>query len=251
MSVLIVVFVLMQSCFLIIAVALLYAGWVNQRRVRRMLATPRTACADIAALVASSRAGGAREVRCEVSGEGRAGPSGLLRAPFSDTPCLWYRVRITHQERDRTVPSSETTRYRTVTDFEDSSGLPFLLVDDSGAVVVQPGTVSYPEVTVDKKHPGPAPAVPLPPGVRLEDRTYTYGESVVREGVPLYVLGAADVGSDGPVIGKPESGKYEISCRSEEETIRRTRKLSRGLYGIGALILAVDAIWATLTVILA
>ncbi len=97
------------------------AGFAELREYRQLERTPRS-------LVAAVLPG-------EVNLSGRVVPAGpLLQAPDSGVEVVYYRYHVERESRD----SEGRTEWRTVLD--ESEYVDFMLVDDSGEILVQPGS---------------------------------------------------------------------------------------------------------------
>jgi hypothetical protein len=197
---------------LIIAAVLLAAGWVWRLRLRNLRRATVTSCAGVAGLP-----GG---VPCQVSGTAHAAQP----APFSGTPCAWYRVRATAK-----------TRSGKRVFMDEKSKTPFHLQDESGRFAVDPGTAAVDGAvqTMDERRPEHGRL----PGLTTEDVTeYRYEEWILPAGRPLYILGTATGGS----IGKDEkTGQYSITTRTRREFGRRAVMfMGIGYGGRACLVLA-------------
>jgi hypothetical protein len=194
---------------LIIAAGLLAAGWVWRLRLRALRRAVVTSCAGVPELP-----GG---VPCQVSGTAHA----VRPAPFSGTPCAWYRIRAT----------AKTKSGKRVF-MDEKSQAPFHLQDESGRFVVDPSAAAVDGAvqTMDERRPDHGPL----PGLTTEDVTqYRYEEWILPAGRPLYILGTATGGS----VGKDkETGQYSITTRTRGEFGRRAMVFMGIGYGGGALV---------------
>lgn len=80
----------------------------------------------------TSRVRSAAQGYVEVTGRADVAPGGTIRAPLTRRECVWWRYRV--EERQN---SGRNDRWRTVS--QETSEETFLLSDDSGACVVDPG----------------------------------------------------------------------------------------------------------------
>ncbi|MCP9950727.1 E3 ubiquitin ligase family protein [Actinomadura madurae] len=200
---------------LILAAVLLAAGWVWRLRFRSLRRAVATSCAGVAGLP-----GG---VPCQVSGTAQA----VQPAPFSGTPCAWYRVRATAK-----------TRSGKRVFMDEKSAAPFPLQDESGRFTVDPGTAAVDGAvrTMDERRPEHGSL----PGLTTEEVSeYRYEEWILPAGRPLYILGTATGGS----IGKDEkTGQYSITTRTRREFGRRAVMFMGIGYGGGACLVLASAV---------
>ncbi|WP_158581581.1 GIDE domain-containing protein [Actinomadura spongiicola] len=197
---------------LIIASALLAAGWVWRIRFRNLRRGTLTDCAGVAALHDG--------VPCQVTGTALA----VQPAPFSGTPCAWYKIKATAKTR--------AGGKRVFVD--EKSKAPFYLQDKTGRLTVFPenAAVDAPVQTMDERraHNGNLP------GVDEEVAEYRYEEWILPADGPLYVLGTSTGGS----IGKDkETGQYSITTRTRRDFQRRAVMFMGIGYGGGSLIVLI------------
>ena len=199
---------------------------------------------DLAGGVAAEVGGGSFRQRCEVVGAAAAGPSGLNKAPHSDTDVVWFRAEVTHRywKRERRTRDGKTHYERvehedTVSDITSKN--PFVVDDRSGGtpILVAPdgATIDRPEQTVDRFEQGQPQRrsgstfdkifdVLITPSSDSGTIGFTYREWVIRPGARLYVHG--EVADDTGVLrfAKPATkGRYIISTRSEEQIVGQAR----------------------------
>jgi hypothetical protein len=241
---------------LIVVGVLLVAGGVTAilfaRRTRRDIHTligaetmPVAELADLhrtAVEVAGS--GGFRRV-CEVAGTAAPGAAGPLTAELSGTPCVWHRHtvqrRYRHVSHDGKGHRRVSQRTETVADL--ASAQPFAVVDGTGAVPVRPegAAVDAPEKVVSRFEPHTAdPDGPTVFGIRLpgfdRDDTvgYEYTEWVLRPGARPFVHGEAADRTGTLAFGRPDTGPYLISTRTEQE-IRAGKERTHRWLALGGL----------------
>jgi hypothetical protein len=219
---------------LIVVGVLLVAGGVTAilfaRRTRRDIHTligaetmPVAELADLhrtAVEVAGS--GGFRRV-CEVAGTAAPGAAGPLTAELSGTPCVWHRHtvqrRYRHVSHDGKGHRRVSQRTETVADL--ASAQPFAVVDGTGAVPVRPE--------------GAAVDAPGPSGFDRDDTVgYEYTEWVLRPGARLFVHGEAADRTGTLAFGRPDTGPYLISTRTEQE-IRAGKERTHRWLALGGL----------------
>ncbi|RJL30848.1 GIDE domain-containing protein [Bailinhaonella thermotolerans] len=239
----------------VLGVAAIAWGVTAQIRHRAMAAAPTIGCGDVRDVADDTGA-----VTCEVKGTAGPGPGGLLKAPFSGTPCLWHRTVVKRRyratERDSQGRSRTVTKSETVSD--ERSFEPFRITDVSGEVLIYPekAGVDRPTESVDRferKAAEPLPAdggfgeIALAIGARLLDGDDTIGfeyhEWILTEGTPVYALGAAtrDLTRDAVAIRPPARGPYIISTRTEEQLAGSSRIQMFAGYGLGAALLLAAA----------
>ncbi|HWH14001.1 MAG TPA: GIDE domain-containing protein [Miltoncostaeaceae bacterium] len=220
----------------------------NRGRLRRFAEVPTYDAAQIGQVAAD-----APGMRVELKGRAGAGPGGPVTAPLTESPCVWYRTRTSVRTR-RTSRDSEGRTRTTQSDqtlSDETSKTPFMLVDASGAVPLDPdgASIDQPREVADRFERG-APSVsvrigPVTLGGDGDVIGYRYEEWVIREGDPLYVLGGAHGDAERPEVRKPRDGQYLISLRSEEELMESAGKwgtvfvLSAAALAVAALVLAV------------
>lgn len=196
------------------------------RQARRIEDVPPYDCAQLPRIGAD-----APGMRVELSGRTAAGPGGLLAAPFSGSPCVWYRAlvyeRTVSEERG---PNGTTRRVERLQQMsEEASSAPFLVVDATGSVEVDPagGEVDDPVASHDRFEPAPPGGALL--GVLRR-------EWLVPPDRAVYVLGG--VRADGEVarLGAARDGDLLVSLRAERELVARTRIGGRLLAGAAAVL---------------
>ncbi|MGP4029542.1 GIDE domain-containing protein [Actinomadura sp. 3N407] len=206
--------------FGIIAAGFLVVGWVWRIRFRNLRRATVTNCAGVAAL---------NGVPCQVTGTARA----VHSAPFSGTPCAWYRVRATAKTK---------TGKRVFMD--EKSKAPFYLQDETGQFTVHPedAAVDAAVQTMDERRlaNGDLPGLT---STAEEVKRYRYEEWILPPGEPLYILGTAT----GTSIGKDkETGQYSISTRTRRQFGRRALLFTAIGYGGGGIFLVFAAVAAIL-----
>ncbi|WP_030174949.1 GIDE domain-containing protein [Spirillospora albida] len=205
MSVIVIVIALFAAVFLAV-------GWVWRVRHRSMRRAARATCASLPAPGSP----------CDLVGT--AVP--LRPAPFSGTPCAWYRVRATAK-----TPSGKNTF------LDEKSDAPFYLEDHTGRLAIHPehAFMDGPVRTFDERRATNGTL----PGTSGEVGEYHYEEWTLPAGTSVYVLGTSANGT----IGKdPEIGQYTISTRDARAYRRRAVLFMAVGYGTGALLVALAAL---------
>ncbi|MFI0417499.1 GIDE domain-containing protein [Spongiactinospora sp. 9N601] len=238
-----------RIAFIVAGLALI--GWALYERYRQqvMAKTPTIGAGDVGSVIDPGR-----EVVVEVHGTAAPGPAGPLRSPFTDTPCVWHRIRVTRRytewQRQKDGGRKRVTKEEEI--FDTQSGTPFAVSDVSGRVPLHPG---------DKRPDGAARTINVYEGAHgpVGDRASALGvrlgrgegstqgnrfqEWVLREGDPVYALGAARQVDGVPSICAPATPPFIISTSSEAELRTRSR-LTAALTSVGgALLLIGTAVW--------
>lgn len=233
---------------LVLAVVAVAVALFQRRKWHLMAATETVTSARLkeeADAVAELGAAGDFRKVCEVVGAAQPGPDGPLTATISQVPCVWHR-HVVRRRYWRSVSDGKGGRRqerRTEQVSEFSSGAAFTVADETGAVVVAPdgATVDRPERVHHefKQDPSGGNLTALGVTIRLGDSDGTIGfdteEWVIRVGTPLYVLGEASRQTDEVRVGKPHSGRFLISTRSEAELTSRARLFQRISMAVGAV----------------
>ncbi|SHG50644.1 E3 Ubiquitin ligase [Jatrophihabitans endophyticus] len=159
-------------------------------------------------------------------GTAAAGPGGLLTAPLSGQPCVWFRVLEARHPAWQTLgvgvvptpaippvvgsdvgfPAAEAT--------DHESGEPFAVVGGGGAVLVDPARAD-----VD------TPVVPVD-GAEGEFRVTTYTlrrEWILEEGAEVFVAGAVAGDMGAPVLRATPADCLVVSARGERYVVERAR----------------------------
>jgi hypothetical protein len=214
-----------------LAVTVLLAGVMLQLRRNRALrqAMPTVSCAELANFPAQPMA-------CEVKGTAQPGPKGILKAPFTGRPCVWYQVKASERR-----PAKNRDRgydYRTI--YQKKSRRPFLVRDDSGTALIVPDVREGAEQEIDAPVQVlndfiPADKVrsqeiPVWYGMNLRNRLsrgsgpqgFRFQEWILPVDQPVYVLGLAVGGTDVPTIRIPDDGRSIVSTLTEGDLHRRS-----------------------------
>lgn len=247
----------------IIAVALLGGagalGFMYSRasaRQKAMVTTETLTAAELAQLrdAATEAAGpGTFRHRTEVVGQVLPGPGGALKSEIAGKRCVWHRHRVLRRYWEERRSSNGDYRRHTREEevAEGSSDQPFYVQDETGKVLVQPGSTKVHGLrpAISKFEPAKEGRnttlqiggfkLSLPSNRRRGTIGYKYEEWILQPKRRVYVLGeATDDGRD-IVIGKPaEGGEFLISVKSEEELLAATRKRQHW-FTIGAIACAV------------
>ena len=200
------------------------------RRVQAMAATQTTPCGHVAALAVVGGSGGVATTggdHTQCVGQARAGPHGLLTAPFSGTPCVWHRS-VTARTKRRYVQESG---YELVTrvEAEDLSEAPFVLADASGQVLIDPRGAENDllcpigEEACHRFDPDPKGHDPR------EGRDHR--EWLILPDQELYVLGEAGTRDGWVTLHRPHGrgSRLVISTGSEEELAATSRSAATTL----------------------
>ena len=247
---------------LVVAVGMAVWAQVMSRRLRAMARVETVACRDLASLrdAAAQAAGpGAFSLVCEVTGTTEPGDTGLLKAELSKVECLWHRhvVARCYEETRTDSRGNRTSTTKRETVAERTSAVPFRVRDSTGTVLVDPAGARFDhaEKVVDRFEDRPHGltgsftvslfGLDLSAGGGNSTLGFEYKEWVVRSGQRMYLLGEASDRSGRLVVGKPSSGPYILSTRSEQElahsfrTQRTVARIGVAVAGVAGLILLV------------
>jgi hypothetical protein len=218
---------------LVLACVAFFLAARQQRRVRALESTQTVACN---ALV--------EEQVCEVAGQA-AGYQGLLGAPVTGQPCVWWRRRVTQhwQEWDRDAQGNSTTdRKSRVVEDRTSEGNAFVLRDAGGQVFVDPRAAkvdkpfrSYREIHgVNHWRDGALSGLVASLGRKMHEQI-ELEEWMLRDGEVLFVRGRTYRTSIGLMMVDPGDGHYLISTRSEEQLTGSARRWTAFATALGLL----------------
>jgi hypothetical protein len=204
------------------------------RRLRSLGATPVTV-AELVAMADAARAElgpGVFDRHVVVSGAAEPSGEGPLTAPFSGTPCVWYRATTVRVVADR------KGRTRHEVDADTASRRRFRLVDGGAELAVDPGAtrVEGAPQTVDQLVESPDDGIELGL-VRIvsnPDRTIRR-EWVVPAGTPLTVV--ADVGEVGGRLTARErpDAPVRLTTGTPSEAVEADERAERAGWRSGAL----------------
>jgi hypothetical protein len=225
---------------------------------------------QVHAAAAEAAGAGAFSEAVELVGTAQPGPAGVLTAPLSEAPCVFFRSRVTRRYRDVTRDSEGrrkvTTREEEMSDERSSEA--FALRDASGEVAVLPRGASFKALTkkvsrFEEARDGDdrtrlqigSFSLDLPSGSRDGDTLgYEYEEWVISPGTRLFVHGEASDADGGLVVRAPAGdGDLVVSQRSEEELLAkhastiRTTTILLTLSSVGAAVLLVVGLVTALT----
>jgi hypothetical protein len=235
---------------LFVAMRLGWESWRTQRRVRTMAATPTTPCGHVGALIPAgvgARGSTADGPTTECVGRARPGPEGLLAAPFSGQPCVWYRAATIRTE-DKYV-QEQGYQARTTVESESVSTAPFQLVDASCEVLVDVRGIDHGELCI----PGDESFHRYDPDPRRFGRGEEgrhHHEWIISPDQQLYVLGAAQLQGGWVALARPRRGGLPllVSRRTEDELFLASRSDATtltalaGVLGVAALGLMLYAV---------
>lgn len=231
------------------AAALAYRAYTNvrsaldgrSRRLRSLGATPVTV-AELVAMASAARAElgpGVFDQHVVVSGTAQPSEDGPLEAPFSGTPCVWYRATTIRVVQDG------DGRSRHEVDADTTSRRDFRLVDGGSELEVRAGAtrVEGATQTVDELVESPDEGLDLGL-VRIlskPDRTIRR-EWVVREGTPLTVVSDVKEVARGLRAEERPDAPIRITTDTSSEAVEADERAeqagwrSGALYGAGALV---------------
>ncbi|MEU5973212.1 GIDE domain-containing protein [Streptomyces sp. NPDC047315] len=201
-------------------------------------------------------------LRCAVEGSAEPGTAGLMTAPLSGQPCVWYQV--TTREKWRTVTKDEGREISTRHDkVRGRTGSPpqFCVRDATGVAVVNfAGTdVDEPVQSFTRTRPARSQDAELPPvPVKLDgsdklDHEVTWREVIVPPGQSMCVLGrgARHPETGHVVLGPPDTGRFIVSTLSHDELRTRSSALRKSRYTLGGWLFVGGATVFTLIELLA
>jgi hypothetical protein len=203
-------------------------GWQARRtgrRARVVAATPTTPCGHVGALLPAGvgAAGGSTDGPItECVGRARPGPEGLLTAPLSGQPCVWYRAATIRIEEK--YVQEQGYQARSTLESESVSTAPFRLVDTSGEVLVDVQGIDHGELcTAEDESFHRFDADPRRFGRGEEGRHHH--EWLIAPDQQLYVLGSAQAQGGWVTLAAPRRGGTPllVSRRSEAELLESTR----------------------------
>lgn len=224
----------------------LYAA-SSARLWRQVRAAPLRYCGQLAYDAAPTTA--------KVTGRAVDGPDGPLRAPVTDTPCVWYAIRVM-RVNDTVADAKAHVIY------DDCSKAPLGLADDTGQLVILPDEkprflrleyARYLEKTATRRvsndNDTDLYGVPLDPSDCDHDADRRYEEWVIPIGRTLTALGTVDRDARGQVVMR-ESAKQELVLFPGTEdmlgkAVRRDNRYTRAV----AVILLLFAITILIVVV--
>jgi hypothetical protein len=205
----------------------------RSRRLRSLGATP-VSVAELVAMAGAARTElgtGAFDQHVVVSGTAQPAQGGPLAAPFSRTPCVWYRAMTIRVVRDR-----KGTRHEVDADF--TSRQSFRLVDDGGELHVVPGTgpvegaAQLPDELVETE--GEGLELGLVRIVANPDRTIRR-EWIVPAGTPLTVVADVTEAGDRLVARERPDKPIRVTTATSSEAVRADERAERAGWRAGAL----------------
>jgi len=192
----------------LLAIALLFSGFSSLREMRQLERTPRSLAAAV--------------LPGEVHLSGRAqAVDEVLTAPDSGADTLYYSYLVEREERD----SDGDTRWVTVS--SDSRYVAFELQDESGAILIEPGSAEF---DVPNRHQ------------RYEGKL-RYTEYRLDPGDEAFVFGYIDERSDPAIVRFDLPGQYSpmISTAGEAEARAGMAAATLFLLWLGLLFLSAAA----------
>lgn len=255
---------------LLLLVAAAVLAFVQRRasaRLRLLESTETSTVAHLRALAAEMSSGGLGSGNLHFLTEvrGRVVCASPLVAELSETPAVYYRMRVSRQY-DETYWTTDDkghrqrrTRSGSETVAENERAVPFLVDDGTGTIRVEPGgaetvavqTMSRFDPSGDRRNVRIGTLqldLPAPTGDR-RTTGYRYEEHAVPVGREVYVLGdATDASGELCLRCPPEEKKFLISTQGEEELVHALRRKVRltlvaaivcGLLGLAVLVAAV------------
>ncbi len=135
--------------------------------------------------------------RVKLTGKAAPGPDGLLTAPLSGTPCVWWWVDTGEDHQAAKAPDDE--KRPTIKSESEHSNAPFLLSDDTGSITIPIGDLRIRGLPESARRSTPHPDHPR---VHLLQKEY-----LVLPGTPLTASGRhlhpSSLAPDGLTITTP------------------------------------------------
>jgi hypothetical protein len=244
---------LISGAFSLAGLAVFFSGFSKMKKIHLIQDTPTSKIRSMAMGIV------------EIHGNVEA--KEYIKAPFSQTDCIYYRFKIEEyrQSVSRDSKGRTTTSYRWDTVHTGEKRLPFFAKDETGQVYVEPKGAEYnvPAKKAFIQRAGLFGAfnliinalngwdgksridmstwnlAPIKPGQiimspRVGDRKYT--EYYIEPGSSLYVLGTAANDSQ-ILIRKGENEKtFIISDRSEKELLGNMKWQMLGAFALGGIL---------------
>jgi hypothetical protein len=207
-------------------------GMLSRRKLTAISGTSTSTVAQ-----AAGGAGAVPGAQVELKGVSEGRPA--LTSPATNTQCLYFKHKVeglrVRMERDDKGNMHRREEWDKV--FEDERSTPFILRDDSGAIVVAPdGAEFVPVISMNDQSGAFGYDVPqesvtaqvldtVLDAVTHDDdyehyERYRTSEWIVPAGQQCYVLGSVTGQGEGAQVSKG-GGRFIISCKSEEELSRK------------------------------
>lgn len=155
----------------------------------------------------TSRVRSAAQGYVELVGRGKLMDGPPIVAPLTGTVCTWYRYKIEEKVESRDSRGGRRTGWRTIN--SGASDSLFLLVDDTGACVIDPDGAEVTPGAADVWYGNSPSWTGRPPDRKprlLFAGQYRYTEERMHPGDPLYAIG----------MFRTEGGPYELPAVREE-----------------------------------
>jgi hypothetical protein len=220
-----------------VGLVLAAGGFYTRRKAGRILSAP---------LRKTGEAAGANGI---TSCEGVVRTGQPLTAPCTNTPCVYYRLKIEKKVKEK-KGGQTTTSWKKVMD--QHYGSVFALDDGSGPVAVH--AQDELDGDLEQSFSGAPPGGPglgaltnfVPNTVRSasgeEVLEYRAIEKLIRVDARLFALGSAQAGQ----LTKPGTGKLMVSTRGRDAIVGSTKRLAMILLAAGGLATAGGATVAVL-----
>lgn len=221
--------------------ALLWAYAAASARLwRRVRAAPLRYCSQLAY--------GAAPTVAKVAGRAVEGPDGALRAPVTETPCVWYWIRVWRV--NDSVPDAKPHVI-----YNDCSKVPFGVADDTGQLLVilpdekprflRPDYAAYSQhlvktatQRVSNDNDTDLYGVPLDPSDCRYDADRRYEEWVVPTGSTLTAMGTVDRDAQGRVVMRDGDGQELVLFPGTEDMLgRAVRRDNRNSRAVAVMLL--------------
>lgn len=162
---------------------------------------------------------------CVIQGVAEPGPAGIMRAPMSGMPCVWFHNQVTESfdtDRYGRHPGEDIRASRTLD--ENTSTRQIRVRDRTGVAVVDftSGEIDGPlrafHLTQQPRNAGGLGGLTLDLANYAVGHELTYEEHIVRPGQPIYARGKAGTHpeSGAITISAPDEGPFIVSTRSDK-----------------------------------
>lgn len=197
-------FVMLSILVLVLGGYLVHVAAKRWRLHRAVKSAPTLTCANLAASVAAGSG-----VICRVEGIAEPGPRGMLTAPVSRQPSVWYHSKVTKVTGTWTGDQSRRSEKILI---NDGASWEFAIRDATGEILVDPDAkaVDEPVTAVRKRSVDAIPAFGLP---KASGQRYEISERLIPRGHNVYVVGEAvrDPDGNGLLMRRPRGGVFLIA----------------------------------------
>lgn len=222
-----------------LGVIAIVVGLFGQRRFKALRAVRTVRIADLAGVpLYDGRT-------CVIQGVAEPGPAGILRAPMSGMPCVWFHNEVTESfdtDPRGHHPGESINGSRTL---DENTSMPQIRVRDRTGVALVDftgGDIDRPlrafHLTQQPRNAGGIGGMALDLANYAVGHELTYEEYIVRPGQPIYARGKAGTHPESGAItmAAPDEGPFIVSTRSDKRLkVGATLTMILG-YVIGAVL---------------